>query len=578
MLFRTRRPAWPRLALAPRFALVMVLALANAASSQYVPPFFPHTHAFQVETPPGVWLSFASPYVRLRIPGAPLGPENCIALQPTYGPDVDRCNAAGCWLPLGLIMMSVSIVEWSDNGAGGEFGRFVNGEFEGCDPDQVTHYAPTAQPGVRQISLTVDDALTWFDPIRFQLVATADDAPATVTVGVTVWDFTMNGPGANWRPTAAPDGQPTPIAVAVQPVTDHAGRSMRASVEIQMSGTSAVPGFCGNATVPDLPPKDLQFDPTEVGWIYVAPDYQSGISTGNDTSMSRTILCYDYGGWATVTAEAYFAEVPITGQTMARDAAHPDREFIRLPVDEDEDHIADGQDNDTASADKDGFSGALDTARDTEALRAGNPHKGDGFSRYEEYRGMRIGGAWRALDQAAAEVFVEARDGLGLGYFHKTGLIIIECGATDTDAAGVVNCFTTPATAVVNQKRILLRDGGTYTGPPPPPGKVICGETVGGPGVPSTITECLIFTATLDMWLADPYCVIPAADQPGARTRIIATTVSHELAHAVAMPHHENTGSVDCVMRYWTYPDIMTRHSDYCTTSPGEVVHDMRLR
>jgi len=556
----------------------MALSLANVASSQYVPPFFPHTHAFHVETPPGVWLSVASPYVRVRPPDVPLSPSNCIALQPTYGPDVDRCTAPGCFLPMGLLLMGVSVVQWSDAGAGGHFGRFVNGVFEVCAPGEVTHYAPPAQPGVLSLSLTVDDNLIWFDPLMGQWVVTANDPPATVSVGVTVWDFTMSGPGANWRPTAAPDGQPTPIAVAVQPAMDHAGRSMRASVEMRMSGTSAVPGFCGNATAPDLPPKDLQFDPNEVGWNHVAPDYQAGISTGNDTSMSRTVLCYDYGGWTTITAEAYFAEVPITGQTMARDAAHPDREFIRLPVDEDEDHIADGLDNDTSSADKNGFSGALDTARDTEALRAGNPHKGDGFSRYEEYRGILIGGAWRALDQAAAEVFVEVRDGLGLGYFPKTGLIIIECGATDTDAAGVVNCFTAPATAVVNQKRILLRDGGTYTGPPPAPGKVICGETVGGPGVPCTITECLVFTATLDTWLADPLCVIPAADRPMARTRIIATTVSHELAHAVAMPHHENSGSVDCVMRYWTYPDIMSRHEDYCTTSPAEVVHDMRLR
>lgn len=309
----------------------------------------------------------------------------------------------------------------------------------------------------------------------------------------------------------------------------------------------------------------------------MAPDYQAGISTGNDTSMSRTVLCYDYGGWTTVTAEAYFAEVPITGQTMARDAAHPDREFIRLPVDEDEDHIADGLDNDTASADKDGFSGVLDTARDTEALRAGNPHKGDGFSRYEEYRGILIGGAWRPLDQAAAEVFVEVRDGLGLGYFHKTGLIIIECGATDTDAAGVVNCFTAPATAVVNQKRILLRDGGTYTGPPPEEGYVICGETVGGPGIPSVITECKVFTTTIDTWVERN---TPPAEWTLLKARIREIAVSHELGHAVSMTHHPKAGSFGCVMRYWRYPEVKTptNYSDYCTSSPGEVLTEMRLR
>jgi hypothetical protein len=101
-------------------------------------------------------------------------------------------------------------VAWSDNGAGGQFGKIgQDGAFhkypEECSAPEVSRYKTPTDPQVVSLQVTMDDQPWDWEPGSGQLVQTADD-PQQVSppTKITVWDFTIEGPDAGWRPRGEP--------------------------------------------------------------------------------------------------------------------------------------------------------------------------------------------------------------------------------------------------------------------------------------------------------------------------------------------------------------------------------------
>lgn len=113
------------------------------------------------------------------------------------GPEMDTCQTytPPCSFPNNQAANQVVRVTWSDGGAGGTFGKMVNGQFQGgCPASEVTHYKCPPNPGNVTITVTVDDVPRAVDPATQQVIATADDAQATSNPGATIHVWAVTSP------------------------------------------------------------------------------------------------------------------------------------------------------------------------------------------------------------------------------------------------------------------------------------------------------------------------------------------------------------------------------------------------
>lgn len=110
------------------------------------------------------------------------------------------------------------------------------------------------------------------------------------------------------------------------------------------------------------------------------------------------------------------------------------------------------------------------------------------------------------------------------------------------------------------------------------------GYCFGGPNIPSLVGDCIVDQPSLESWAnAEAMRWNWNAQQTAyAKARARVVTITHELAHAVAMPHHPVDGPGECYMRYPTGPSILSSppyHNEFCTTTGyNEVNLQMRLR
>jgi hypothetical protein len=531
-----------------------------------------HTHAWKVDPA----LPKPTVFVENRYPRI----ASVIPVGAGYMADGDTCDAAGCpYGNPGWVSNGVRVLEWSDQGAGGAFGKLDEGQFVTCPPEQVSHYRCPDTPSVVSLTVRVDDVPEYTDtttepPTTF---ATADDPARTSDpFALTVWDVTIEGPDAAWRPRGGAEANSTPLNLEVKPNADHNGASMQANFSVTLSASSQF-GYCLNRSYQDnrdsLP--DLGFARPQGNWI-IPDDGQSAETAAAALTATLTASSLDYGGWGSVTAWA----TGVFGMGAARDKRRPPsgpnvRYGCNIPWDEDGDHVADGHDNHVG---ENGYSGPNNT-RDAEALRSTQiaGFRGDGFTVYEEYRGLFVQGAWRILNPTLAEVFVEDVHGLGTAGFNQTGLTIIFLAAADSQQ-NVVN-WTSPAeTRILQQWRIRLVNGGQHPLP------TVFGEAVGGPNIPSQVTECRVYLDNIVEFAQDNPWFVP----PGQAAAFVAFEthhmVSHELAHAVNVPHHPGEGPRVCYMQYFSgvFPPPAGSHTIYCTQAHdpnyNEVNRLLRLR
>ena len=156
----------------------------------------PHTHSWNPVS------NLPAPYVNAatNLYGNPIVAGTLITVSAvTIGSDSDQCvngygygyGGSSCAFYMGMAQNALTATTWSDNGAGGEFGRLSGqGQFQATsDPALVTHYrCPTFTDGTRAVKLSVlvDDIPVATEPSTGLVVSTYDDNPRAGETTITV--------------------------------------------------------------------------------------------------------------------------------------------------------------------------------------------------------------------------------------------------------------------------------------------------------------------------------------------------------------------------------------------------------
>ena len=183
------------------------------------------------------------------------------------------------------------------------------------------------------------------------------------SVDVVVWDAEIEKCDGAWMPTK--DGT-VDITANIRPV----GVSGIIKFILDEGGTSSQTGYCvnrGTATT-----KDLQFE-AQAGFTISGPQNCFATTTSPVNSATVTASCYDYGAYGMMRVE-----VTVAGTTLDAHVVGGTDEYVLIPRDDDENHIADTWTYNNGNANDDN-----DTSLN-------NEYDGDGLTRYEEYRGVDI--------------------------------------------------------------------------------------------------------------------------------------------------------------------------------------------
>jgi hypothetical protein len=468
-----------------------------------------------------------------------------VQIGPGSPTDVDHCRNDGCPFGNGEAVNHVVPVEWSHGGAGGAFGHLVGTQFEAGDP--ITHYKAPMTPRVVALSVKTDDIPSDVQPGTDPPVevATFDDPAGwqELPTKITVWDFTISDATQGWRPSL--DAERT-FTAKIEPELDHNGQSMERLINFQLSSSSE-PGYCLNRTRVSQPDPqwndtgpddaDLKFPPDQAGLTLCG--YTWADTTQPVPQATIAVRCLDYGAygslraWAAVppeapseTARLLLQENPRIYYTYQVNGLTYFRYDAPIPWDEDGNCIWDGW---TWNA-----GNALDDFERGEGERAG-----DGFSRYEEYRGFTVNMDWTQLNpENDRDVFVI--DGnvpsLGIGSFAQLGLkphVFNTLAATGEFLQDCTINFNDGTAHKQYQRGIWL-----FKKPFPPPPDYpadLCGYTharLNEPWARCQIDDDRILAKYLQ------------ARHLQARAAII----SHELGHACNLEHCE-TQTQECFMR-----------------------------
>ena len=302
---------------------------------------------------------------------------------------------------------------------------------------------------------------------------------------------------------------------------DRPGEKPRAkakSFKFELTGVSKEPGVCLNwpskaKTKPD-PDFDLKIDQHGNPSLQVASDGQSATGGSDLQESSVTISSYDWGGWGSLKVTA---ELDNNQTVVAHLQNQPDIEELKIPKDDNDNHIADEWEQQfkdkTAESDED-------------KLEYQELAQGDGLSLYEEYRGFRVqGGAHIRTDPDVPDVFVYDQDDIGTGNLPSSGLAVHSVDRNeifmeiDPDPSvknwWIIN-FNSHNANLGKQHAIWLQDAD--------PGIGNAGIDVGGPGPPKT---SLVVKVGMD-----------PMKRAGFPIAYMLNTISHELAHAANVWHH----------------------------------------
>jgi len=329
-------------------------------------------------------------------------------ITPTSATDYD-------FTPWGLEENFVVIVGWTDFMEGedrGEFGYSPDGYsfYPVNNPEWVNAYRPKPGfVGVLRIAPILDDI-----PIGiYSGMPTYDDDPVTGEPWkMTIWEFWITPCPYNWRPMLDED---LSFTAWIEPTTDHKGNPMVGTI-IFLLDSSRQPGHCLNACRLGSEGEwawdgttgchdDFQFLPEQLGFT-VLPRNQTpeGIGYNYDTAMSSlvtnvatvTVRCLDYGGWTYLMGYV----IGFFGEGAARRIDAPDLFVVDIPVDKNDNHIADHWEDLLDPPSRDPLS-------DDDIFNEGDGRTdGDGLSLYEEYRGLMVRGVWDDFHPWIKDMFV----------------------------------------------------------------------------------------------------------------------------------------------------------------------------
>lgn len=361
------------------------------------------------------------------------------------------------------------------------------------------------------------------------------------------WDigkvFELHGriekPDQKWRPKGGDERDKIDISARIQNP-----EGMKGKWKFTLFKVSSERGYAMNKG--DEFDFDLQFaegqqdfsEPkkTSDGWIIE--------STKTTSEMDVKVESLDYGAWGKIKAE-----VNVEGtwyECTSIDSAN----YVTIPYDDDEDHIADMW--------EDHFN-VKDQPKDAdEDAQPESKQDGDGFTNYEEYRGFFVNGIWTEWEFSPEQkdLFIYDEIGMGVANFTETQLNIHLIDKEEYNSHRVVNFNRGHGTLTSQsgQKGLYLRQD-ELTGS--------WGEvrpTVGTPNIVEEVVMNSISGAALSAYLK--------RGPEGGFLKNYSVSIAHELGHAVNIMHHGDemwekdrnykiarrggiwSGDITCIMLY----------------------------
>ena len=257
-------------------------------------------------------------------------------------------------------------------------------------------------------TLWVEGYLTVLTPSQLWLSFTPDQQSYpgggdynTDPVNFTVVSVEISKCSSSWLPKKHGDsGYKTDITATTYPSMSGVSKTYKFTLD-----SSSRPGYCTNkGTETD---KDLQFEP-QTGYTISGSNNEIATIMSSSDSETVSVSSFDYGAYGKITCE-----VQIAGKSfLAHVPSVPLERFARIPLDDDENNIAD------AWPDNSGRAG--DDNDDT----PGGANTGDGLTRYEEYRGFVIGGTHTRTDANEKNLFIYDEDGIGFGNAGALGFTL----------------------------------------------------------------------------------------------------------------------------------------------------------
>jgi hypothetical protein len=229
------------------------------------------------------------------------------------------------------------------------------------------------------------------------------------------------------------------------------------------------------------------------------------------------VHAYDFGAWGTLQVKAKDER----GRQVKVKVREKDTSDLNIPLDENHNRIADfwEKEKDVQGVDA---SSDLDESQ-------GNLKHGDGFTLFEEYRGLVAQGKHQRLNPKEKELFVVNNCGgdvdAGIALFEAAADLKIVKGLQDEfDLSRVVNFHKNSVSRGGDQHGLLIEFG----------------ETLGGTGLTQPVKSDATYTpspgAVQQINFAKDFNTFgPAA---------AAKDVAHELGHACGLRHHGDAGTV----------------------------------
>ena len=336
-------------------------------------------------------------------------------------------------------------------------------------------------------------------------------------------------------------------------------------------------GYCMNSGKGEE--YDLEFVDDQQGFMKTKDGENDGEwtieTTGVSNQASVLIQSRDYGAWGKLKARVNIDGIWYECKTENGD------DYITIPYDDDEDHIADYWEEQHDVYDK-------DENWDEDPEPSGQNSNGDGISLYEEYRGFEDENyRHERLNPQIKELFVRDEDGLvaqssfdvvsGLRVFY-----IGEDGWTGADEWSdsfyrltvdpekrVVNFNSSGFGHVVDQHalHVVMKEKGE---------EILQGEDSYGCTFstldmrsPASTKYVTVFVDKIikDCWEtveleteADDKFVLTREEVEAIIERFVIAATLHEMGHAVGVEHHAphpSGGDKFCVMRYFSMEDIV---------------------
>jgi len=322
-----------------------------------------------------------------------------------------------------------------------------------------------------------------------------------------------------WRPMAGDDAVPLKIRASIEQPKD-----TDANFRFKLSEVTNETGFAMNAGTETGP--DLEFSRDQIGFEAHRPDGSGYVIETNTAGRNAEVevTSKDYGGWAKM-----YAYANVDGEWCTCKVRDENLSVITIPQDENVNHIADSWEK-TRDVENQATDADEDTVRLAYAPNMTN--KGDGFSKFEEYRGfMVLDGSnikWTDTDPRDMDIFIHDELGHGIGYFGLSGLQIhlINAEQFGGKQSRVVNFNRGFAAArpEKGQKGLYLTRESLAEG--------VAGKIFPHVGSPNVVTKVTLSSS----WLSS-LALIDALSGGHSAKDAIDQVITHELGHGIGLRH-----------------------------------------